>query len=127
MVDREEAEGGGVVDLNGLPVGLVATAFGWQATGGTLLAMRSIVHALRGWPTPFGAAINTSAGPFREGCCADPRIAEQIALVGTQVVEFARVRGTARSAHRPDHRTDGGDILCRPQTLPDARPRHRAG
>src|SRR3546814_8041656 len=39
------------VYLHGLPVGLIATAFGWQATGGTLLAMRSIVHALRGWPT----------------------------------------------------------------------------
>src|SRR3546814_6783254 len=34
------------VYLHGLPVGLIATAFGWQATGGTLLAMRSIVHAL---------------------------------------------------------------------------------
>src|SRR3546814_13446410 len=106
MVDREEAEGGGVVDLHGLPVGLIATAFGWQATGGTLLAMRSIVHALRGWPTPFGAAINTSAGPFREGCCADPRIAEQLALVGTQAVGFERVRGPACSYPRPALRTD---------------------
>src|SRR3546814_17451286 len=122
MVDREEAEGGGVVDLNGLPVGLVATAFGWQATGGTLLAMRSIVHALRGWPTPFGAAINTSAGPFREGCCADPRIAEQLALVGTPVVEFARVRGAACSAHRPDHPPDGRAMPPRPRLHPANTP-----
>ncbi|WP_245968354.1 NADPH-dependent FMN reductase [Hephaestia caeni] len=83
------------VYLHGLPVGLIATAFGWQATGGTLLAMRSIVHALRGWPTPFGAAINTSGGPFHDGCCADPRIADQLALVGAQVVEFALGRGAA--------------------------------
>ena len=44
--------------LDGLPVGLIVTAAGWQATGSTLATMRSIVHALRGWPTPLGAAIN---------------------------------------------------------------------
>ncbi|HUY82939.1 MAG TPA: NAD(P)H-dependent oxidoreductase, partial [Steroidobacteraceae bacterium] len=38
-------------------VGLIACASGWQATGATLAALRSIVHALRGWPTPLGVAI----------------------------------------------------------------------
>ena len=44
--------------LADMPVGLNSTAYGWQATGSTIAAMRSIVHALRGWPTPFAAAIN---------------------------------------------------------------------
>lgn len=44
--------------FDGLPVGLIATAYGWQATGSTLAALRSVVHALRGWPTPLGAGIN---------------------------------------------------------------------
>lgn len=75
--------------LDGLPVGLVATAYGWQATGGTLVALRSIVHALRGWPTPFGAAINTSAGVFRGETCTDEAIVGQLEMVGFQVVAFA--------------------------------------
>ena len=56
----------------------------------TLAALRSIVHALRGWPTPFGATLNTSEKLFdANGGCTDERIAAQLALVGKQVVEFA--------------------------------------
>lgn len=80
------------VYLDGVPVGLIATAYGWQATGGTLATLRSIVHALRGWPTPLGAAINSSGGIFRDGACADAGAAAQLDLVGRQVVEFARLR-----------------------------------
>lgn len=78
--------------LDGLPVGLIVTAYGWQATGSTLAALRSIVHALRGWPTPFGAAINSASAPFREGRCEDAGVADQLALVGRQVCEFAALR-----------------------------------
>lgn len=46
--------------FDGLPVGLVATAAGWQAAVSTLQALRTITHALRGWPTPMGLAINTA-------------------------------------------------------------------
>jgi len=80
------------VYLDGVPVGLIATAYGWQATGSTLAALRSIVHALRGWPTPLGVAINSSGGLFRDGACSDPAIAKQLELVGKQVHEFALVR-----------------------------------
>ncbi|UZK65026.1 NADPH-dependent FMN reductase [Sphingomonas sp. M1-B02] len=48
------------VYLDGLPVGLIATAAGWQAAVSTLHALRTITHSLRGWPTPMGLAINTS-------------------------------------------------------------------
>lgn len=76
--------------LADLPVGLIATAYGWQATGSTIAALRSIVHALRGWPTPFAAAINTQVTKFDEdGGSSDPAVGEQLALVGRQVARFA--------------------------------------
>ena len=77
------------VYLDGVPVGLIATACGWQATGGALAALRSIVHALRGWPTPLGAAINTSDGVFQNGECSDARALDQLQTVGRQVHAFA--------------------------------------
>jgi FMN reductase len=83
--------------LDGLPVGLIVTAYGWQATGSTLATMRSIVHALRGWPTPLGAAIRSVSGMFRDGVCTDAGAANQLELVGRQVVEFARLRRAAPS------------------------------
>jgi FMN reductase len=83
--------------LDGIPVGLIVTAYGWQATGSTLATMRSIVHALRGWPTPFGAAINTSTGVFDGGICADQIVAGQLSLVGRQVAEFASLRLSDRN------------------------------
>ena len=54
--------------------------------------MRSIVHALRGWPTPLGVAINTSGGVFKDGQCTDAAASNQLDLVGRQVFEFARLR-----------------------------------
>jgi|SRR5882757_9969513 len=88
----EETAKDGRIYLDGVPVGLIATAHGWQATGSTLATLRSIVHALRGWPTPLGAAINTSGGIFKNGSCSDDRISEQLQVVGRQVFEFARLR-----------------------------------
>jgi FMN reductase len=78
--------------LDGVPVGLVATAYGWQATGSTLAALRSIVHALRGWPTPLGVAINSSLGIFEGAQCTEPAVAKQLALVGRQVHDFAMLK-----------------------------------
>ena len=88
----EETSKDARVYWDGVPVGLIVTAFGWQATGSTLTTMRSIVHALRGWPTPLGAAINTSAGVFRDGVCVDEASSNQLALVGRQVLTFANLR-----------------------------------
>ena len=76
--------------LADMPVGLIATAYGWQATGSTIAALRSIVHALRGWPTPFAAAINTQITKFDDqGGATDPAVLEQLCLVGKQVARFA--------------------------------------
>ena len=79
--------------FHGRPVGAVVTAYGWQATGSTLNALRGIIHAMRGWPTPFGAALNSTAGLFDEtGNCRDPKDAWALSTVAEQVMEFARMR-----------------------------------
>jgi len=78
--------------LNDRPVGLITCAFGWQAIGSTLAALRSITHALRGWPTPFGVGLNTSERIFADGQCTDAKAKSQLELVGTQVFEFASTR-----------------------------------
>ena len=76
--------------LADMPVGLIATAYGWQATGSTIAALRSIVHALRGWPTPFAAAINAQLTKFdEEGGASDPAVVQQLRLIGKQVARFA--------------------------------------
>ena len=79
--------------FDGRAVGLIACAYGWQATGSTLTALRSIVHALRGWPTPLGVAINTTDGRFGDDHSPpSPAVGQQLAILASQVVEFARQR-----------------------------------
>jgi FMN reductase len=76
--------------LDGRAVGCIVNAAGWQACVSTLAALRSIVHALRGWPTPFGATLNTTEKIFDDkGISKDDKVAVQLATVGRQVVEFA--------------------------------------
>ncbi len=65
--------------LDGRAVGLIVTADGAQAGGSTLAALRAIVHALRGWPTPLGVVIT--------GAEADT---SRIDLMVQQVVGFSR-------------------------------------
>jgi len=84
-------------------VGCIAGAHGWQAAGSTLAALRSIVHALRGWPTPMGAALNTGTVLFADdGEVLDDTTRAQLELVGRQVVAFARAHRSSRS--NPTHR-----------------------
>jgi FMN reductase len=86
--------------FDGRAVGCIACAFGWQATGSTLAALRSIVHALRGWPTPIGVAVNSSSKIFdTEGSCLDSGIGRQLQLMAKQVVDFARMRAAAARHH----------------------------
>jgi FMN reductase len=81
------------VYLEGRAVGCIVTAAGWQATGSTLQALRSIVHALRGWPTPLGVAINTTETIFEpDGGCPSARVHEQLETLARQVVGFARAQ-----------------------------------
>lgn len=85
------------VYLSGRAVGCIVCADGAQAMGSTLAALRSIVHALRGWPTPFGATLNASTRPFgAPGQEADPAALQACALVADEVVQFAQWQHAAR-------------------------------
>lgn len=75
--------------LQGRPVGLIVTAFGHQAANSGMTTLRTIAHALRGWPTPFGAALAISREDFQNGACLDPVIQGQLELVGRQVAQAA--------------------------------------
>lgn len=78
--------------FDGRAVGVIVTAFGAQALGTTLVGVRSIVHALRGWPTPFGAALNSQNKPFESGLPANREVELQLETVATQVVRFAAIQ-----------------------------------
>ncbi|HZE50861.1 MAG TPA: NAD(P)H-dependent oxidoreductase, partial [Jatrophihabitantaceae bacterium] len=75
--------------LQGRAVGTIVTAAGWQACGTTLVSLRSTIHSLRGWPTPYGATINTAESVFDEGGTPLEPIVAALRLVATQVVDFA--------------------------------------
>jgi FMN reductase len=76
--------------LDSRAVGCIVCAGGWQGVGVTLTSLRSIVHALRGWPTPLGVGVNTIISP--DSPTKDP-VADQkklLCAVGEQVAGFAR-------------------------------------
>jgi FMN reductase len=86
--------------LDGRAVGCIVCAHGWQATGTTLTALRSVVHALRAWPTPVGVAINSAQNVFdKQGVCSSTSIDTQLRLVARQVVDFARMRRALDTVH----------------------------
>ncbi len=88
--------------LEGRVVGTIVCAAGWQAIGTTLTALRSITHALRGWPTPMGVGINTSVRAFdAQGACVDPAVANQLRLLARQVVDFARRNAVSETCVTP--------------------------
>ncbi len=77
--------------FSGRAVGCIATAAGWPGAVNTLSALREIVHALRGWPTPLGAAINSAENVFHEdGSCLVPRVGQILELMADEVMSFAR-------------------------------------
>ena len=76
--------------FSGRAVGCIATAAGWPGAVNTLGALRDIVHALRGWPTPLGAAINSTEKVFDEaGVCVVPRVAQVLEAMADEVMSFA--------------------------------------
>ena len=84
--------------LDGRAVGCVASAQGWQAAVTTLTALRQIVHALRGWPTPLGAAVNSQQVVFEpDGTASDATVTRTLRTIGEQVVQFALDRHGTRA------------------------------
>jgi len=86
----EDLRGDRRVYFDGRPVGLVVTAAGWQACGTTLSALRDVVHAMRGWPTPVGVAVNSvEQKPFApDGTLADEGIARAVRAQAEQIMGF---------------------------------------
>jgi len=79
--------------FSGMPVGLIVTGAGWQGTITTLEALRSIVHSLRGWPTPMGVAINSTLPVFGpDGRVEDEKARFQLETMAGEVMEFVKVR-----------------------------------
>jgi FMN reductase len=97
----EDLAGDYRVYLNGLPFGCIGVAYGAQAAVTVLANLRGIAHALRAFPTPYGAAIVAGAGIFSQGQCVHRETAERLALVGRQVVEMARMQTWAGAALVP--------------------------
>lgn len=78
--------------FDGLPVGCIGMANGWQAAVATMEALRQIAHALRGWPTPFGCAARVAPQLFDGERCTEAELEGQLRLVGRQVAMFAMAR-----------------------------------
>jgi FMN reductase len=81
--------------LDGRAVGIIVTASGWQACGTALVAVRSAVHALRGWPTPLGVTVNSAEQRLDE-----PRVDGALQIMARQLVDFAGWQAAARAALR---------------------------
>jgi FMN reductase len=87
------------VYLDNAPWGCITCAFGWQAAVGTLSQLRVIGHALRAWPTPLGVVINSADQIWGSaGELTDVTIKDQLELLATQVLTFARAAGGAKRA-----------------------------
>lgn len=83
------------------PVGCVATGAGWQGAVATLGALRAVVHALRGWPTPLGVAINTIEPVFApDGECVSPDLARMLDTMAEQLLEFVVARSAMATADK---------------------------
>lgn len=95
--------------LDGRAVGCITSAYGAQAIGTTIVAMRTIIHALRGWPTPMAAGINSADRIFDdEGRCIDGNVRNQIEIVANQVFDFA----TMRRAHLARQRREPASAVA---------------
>ncbi len=80
------------VYFDGRSVGCIGCGYGYQGPGMVLAQLRSITHALRGWPVPLGVAINSAVTRFENGACTDPAITKQLEIMARQVVDFAGLR-----------------------------------
>jgi FMN reductase len=75
--------------LDGRAVGCIAVAAGAPAAASTLMSLRTVVHALRGWPTPLVVAV--------DGSGVDEVVLARLDLLAEQVVGFAGASVGARA------------------------------
>jgi FMN reductase len=74
--------------LDCMPVGCIAVARGSQGAVSALGNLRTVVHALRGFPTPYGAAVIPAAAAPGASWLTEP-VRERLEMVGRQVHDLA--------------------------------------
>lgn len=93
--------------LDGRPVGCVAVSSGEQGAAATLATLRTVAHALRGWPTPLGVVVSSGRDLDADGVPRGDKLVTQLRLMLGQVLPMAalnqrrRRRAAERSAARP--------------------------
>ena len=87
--------------LHGRAVGCIVTAAGWQGANSTLAALRSVVHALRGWPTPLGVAVNSTQSLGDSAGELNQDIAHQLGIMARQILQIAQWREGACGTPAP--------------------------
>lgn len=83
--------------LDGRAVGVIVAASGWQAGGTALISVRSAIHALRGWPTPFAVIVNSAEPHLAADGGFDDRTRGALAILATQLTDFVGWRAAARA------------------------------
>ncbi len=69
---------------------------GDQGGAATLQTLRTVAHALRGWPTPLGVAVSHGRGLDADGSPESDRLVFQLRVMLGQVLTLATVhRGRA--------------------------------
>ena len=86
--------------LDGRAGGVIVSAAGWQSAGTALLSVRATIHALRGWPTPFGVTVNSAEQRPDDAGHFDERVDGALGILAGQLVEFAHWRAAARALDR---------------------------
>jgi FMN reductase len=77
---------------DGRAVGVIGCGYGFQGPVAVVAQLRMIAHALRGWPTPLGVAINSAVVKFADGKVSEPAIETQLGIMAGQTVDFARAQ-----------------------------------
>ncbi len=77
--------------LDGRGIGCVGVAGGDQGAHSTVAALRSIAHALRGWPTPLGVTVSRDHTAFDDdGVPLHPQLIAALTVMIDQVLAFTR-------------------------------------
>jgi FMN reductase len=76
--------------LEGRPVGCVALAEGDQGAASTIATLRTITHALRGWPTPLGVTLSRDLAALRpDGEPVQAQTRRRLGIMLDQVLSLA--------------------------------------
>ena len=83
--------------LEGRPVGCVALAEGDQGAASTIATLRTIAHALRGWPTPLGVTLSRDLAVLRpDGEPVQAQTRRRLDIMLDQVLSLAWLNASRR-------------------------------